>query len=416
MTEQLSSSAAASFSATPAGGFRCPGRAQALAFLTVAALALGPWTAPAAPAELTEAASVQLSDGHPFSDIDIAVTLPQISPNGQYAVYGQDAVTDSAFELWSVPVAGGNPVRLSDVLSAGQHVTFAISPDSARVVYVVDQDTAGRAELYSVPIAGGVVTKLNPTLSPNRDVLNFKISPTSDRVFFICDLLTDSMFELYTVPIGGGNALRLNHELLFDYDVEGYQATPNGQTVLYRAGRTDSGDWELYSVDADGQGPIPVKLNLHLPSNGEVDPYFQISPNSARVVYLADASVDGQFDIYSVSVSARRLDEAQRLAAQRRLGRHRLPDQRQQLQGGLPGRRPGGQRFSALQLRAHRWRRDAAERPPAQYRRRLDGISRSAPTAPRWSIARTSGVNDVIELWSVPIGGGTPTRLNGELV
>ena len=361
------------------------------------------------------AASTQLSAGHPFSDIDLAVTLPQISPDGQYAVYGQDAVTDGAFELWSVPLAGGAPVRLSDVLSANQHVSFAISPNSARVVYVVDQDTPGKAELYSVPIAGGAATKLNPPLTANRGVLNFKISPASDRVFYVCDRFADSMFELFTVPLAGGNSIRLNHPLPFDYDVEGYQATPNGQTVLYRAGRTDSGDWELYSVDADGQGPIPVKVNLDLTNNGAVDPYFQISPNSAQVVYLADATVDGQFDLYSVPVGGGTSTK---------------------LNSSLPTGASVGNDF-LINANSSRvvYRADQTALNVFQlYSVGLDGQGATLLNGPLLSTEDVSTgfrisansakvvyrsderVNDVIELWSVPIAGGTPTRLNGELV
>ena len=57
-------------------------------------------------------------------------------------------VIDGAGELWSVALPDGVPVRLSDVLTPGQHPTFAISPDGARVVYTVDQDTPGVTEIY----------------------------------------------------------------------------------------------------------------------------------------------------------------------------------------------------------------------------------------------------------------------------
>ncbi len=96
--------------------------------------------------------------------------------------------SNGANELWSVRIAGGTPVRLSDILVSGQSVKFAISPDSDRVVYLVDQDTPGIPELFSVPIAGGSSTKLNMELAglPGQ-VRDFLISPTSERVYYAAD-------------------------------------------------------------------------------------------------------------------------------------------------------------------------------------------------------------------------------------
>ena len=187
------------------------------------------------------AASTQLSAGHPFSDINFNTTLPQFSPNGQFAVYRQDAVIDGAVELWSVRVSGGSPVLLSNVLTPaqGQFMTFAISPNSTRVVYAVDQDTTGKYELFSVPIGGGAVTKLNLNLASDRDVIEFRISPTSDRVIYSADAESWTSYGLYSVPIGGpgGASVQLNPPISPDTDVDGFEISPDGATVVYRIGR-----------------------------------------------------------------------------------------------------------------------------------------------------------------------------------
>ncbi len=81
-----------------------------------------------------------------FSDVSVTVSS-QISPDGQYAVYAQDAATDGAFELWSVRLDNTTPPqRLTGPLTAGQAPSFEISSGSpARVVYRVDQETPGRS-------------------------------------------------------------------------------------------------------------------------------------------------------------------------------------------------------------------------------------------------------------------------------
>lgn len=53
----------------------------------------------------------------------------QISPDGRYAVYLADQDTDEVFELYSVALSGGAPVRLNPLLPVGRNVeSFQISP------------------------------------------------------------------------------------------------------------------------------------------------------------------------------------------------------------------------------------------------------------------------------------------------
>ena len=253
------------------------------------------------------AASTQLSAGQPFSEIYFSGTAPEISPDGLYAVYVQDATTNGAHELWSVPLAGGNPVRLSDVLVPGQSVKFAISPDSNRVVYLVDQDTIGVPELYSVPIAGGARTKLNMNLAPaSGRVRDFLISPTSERVYYAADGEIFTVIELWRVDIDGGASTRLNAGFSSSsYDVFEYSVgitTGGSERVVYRVGRTVQGEHELWSVPGNGSSATAQKISRSMVPAGGVDGYFQISPDGSRVLYLADATDNGSFSLYSVPI------------------------------------------------------------------------------------------------------------------
>ena len=134
-----------------------------------------------------------------------------------------------------------------------------MSADSKYVVYRTDQDTTDVYELYSVPITGGTSTKLNGILTPDGNVFannNFQISPDSSRVVYVADQDADDVLELYSVPITGGYSAKLNGIL-----------TPGGNVF---AGTTSS---------------------------------FQISPDSSRVVYVADQDTDDIFELYSVPIT-----------------------------------------------------------------------------------------------------------------
>jgi Tol biopolymer transport system component len=175
----------------------------------------------------------------------------QISPDGTAVVYVADQETESAFELWQVPIDGSSPpLRLSGLLPSEKGIEeFAISPDSSRVIYTAEQDTSGVVELYSVPLNGGTITKLNSPLITDWDVADFQISPDSSRVVYRAGYEDkfNSVFNLYSVPLAGGTVTKLNSDI-----------TPIGGGVFE----------------------------------------FEISSDSSRVVYQGDQQTDEVFELY----------------------------------------------------------------------------------------------------------------------
>lgn len=361
------------------------------------------------------ASSTQLSAGHPFSTIDFAFSRPQLSPNGLYAVYVQDAVTDGALELWSVPLAGGDPVRLSDVLAPGQHVSFAIASNSSRVVFQVDQDTPGKSELYSVPIAGGAATKLNAALGTGRNVLAFAISPAGDRVFYSADKTTDNVFELYTVPIAGGSSTRLSPARGSNWDVDAFRISPDGTTVVFTMVATAFGEGELWSTPTAGTHEDAVQISPALNSGGAVDSSFLITANSATVVYRADAHVDEAYELFAVPIGGG------------------TPTQ---LSGALPAGaavatgfllNPSGSRviYRADQAATFVYQLYSVPISGGTATTLNGPISGSEDVATGFQISANGlrviyrsdeEVDGVDELWSVPVSGGTPVKLNAPLV
>ena len=320
---------------------RAPLAVTALALLAPFALGTPPATA----------ASHRLSQGLPFSD----VVSPELSPDGRFAVYTHDAEVDQALELWSVRVAGGTPVRLTNPLPSGIGVSrFEISADSQRVVYTVAQETAGQIELYSIPIAGpeGAWVKLNGELPSGGDVdsFSFSLSPDSTRVVYLADQVTDSIWDAWTVPIDGGTSTRLRPPF-FAVGSEAYGGvrpviSPDSERVFFLANFSALDAYELWSARVDGTGGLvqltegeefwstdwtvspdstrvlyvsilsgnlelysvpsaggsAVKLNSAMPSGGNVAEYH-VSPDSSRVVYLADQQTDEVFELYSVPLA-----------------------------------------------------------------------------------------------------------------
>ncbi|MEQ1891880.1 MAG: hypothetical protein ABL998_04995 [Planctomycetota bacterium] len=242
------------------------------------------------------------------------VTSFLVSPDATRVVYRADQEVDERFELYSVPIAGGSSTKLNGTLPANGDVpqysnlaTFSISADSSRVVYLADQVSDELYELFSVPIAGGSTTKLNPTPVTGGDVAAHAISPDSSSVVYIADQDTDFVSELYRVPLTGGAATKLSSFPLPNSDVLDFFISPDSSRVAYVANQ-DQDVVELFGVALAG-GAV-VKLNPPLTSGGDVtySTFSQvgrprISADSSRVVFLADADVAGQEELYSTPIA-----------------------------------------------------------------------------------------------------------------
>jgi Tol biopolymer transport system component len=200
------------------------------------------------------------------------------------------------------PAAAAINHKLSGTMPPFGDVTssFQFSPDGRTVVYQADQETDGVVNLYSVLVEGGAPVQLNPLLPSGRSVANFQISPDGSRVVYTADQDLDNVTELYSVPIGGPAwaGVKLNSSLVLNGNVQTFGISPDSQRVVYLADQQTDGIVELYRVPLDGSATA-IKLNGTLVPNGNVL-NCKISPDSQRVVYLADQQTDGIVELYSV--------------------------------------------------------------------------------------------------------------------
>ena len=86
----------------------------------------------------------------------------RISPDGRTVVYLAEQAFHDRFELFSVPIEGGVPVRIGspfinqgDVLMQTGPDAFEIGLDGTQVIYIADQQVNERFELFAAPIHGG---------------------------------------------------------------------------------------------------------------------------------------------------------------------------------------------------------------------------------------------------------------------
>lgn len=209
-----------------------------------------------------------------------------ITPDSRSVVYlhGDGAI--------AVPIDGG-PEKVLAANTGGDFIqNFAVAPDGRRFVYTVRRQGSKLHELFSVPLDGGDPVRLDApqpfigqTTPADTSVMSYEISADGRRVVFQKGVDrpfgdNESMFigSTYTVPIEGGPVINLGDSHgageAFMARLEGF--TPNGDRIFYWwSGR-------LYSVNTAGGMPVPLGAEVN-PNY----PWTSTTPDGQRIIYLA---------------------------------------------------------------------------------------------------------------------------------
>lgn len=295
------------------------------------------------------------------------VSFPIISPDGRRVVYAADQDIDGRTEQYSVPIDGGStPIKLNPPVGGSGvfSVLTRITADSTAAVF------RANGNLFSAPINGGTPVRLNRPLPAGGIVFSFQLSPDGSTVVYNADQDTDNVREIYSVPVAGGTVTRLNASMTAGGNsFSSGRISPDGGTVIYRADQDTDEVFELYSVPISG-GSV-TKLNPPLPSGADVgDENFEFSPDGSTVVFAVTEGTLGRRALYSVPAQG---GPATRLT---------------------PPLVDGG-RINFLGFDRYRM---------------------ISPDGSRVVYTADQDTDEQVELYSVPIEGGTVTRLNTPLL
>lgn len=121
-------------------------------------------------------------------------SYPVISPDGSTIIFSYES------DLWKVPTAGGNAVRLTGM--DGSETASSISPDGKWLAFSSNQ--YGNNDVYIMPINGGEITQL--TFHQSSDVVE-SWSWDSKSIYFNSNRY--NRISSYEIPITGGTPERL---------------------------------------------------------------------------------------------------------------------------------------------------------------------------------------------------------------
>jgi len=155
--------------------------------------------------------------------------------------------------------------------------------------------------LFSIPLIGGTLVQLNPdelTLKFDRFNLStyFQITPDSSTVVFTAQNARE-VFHLYAVPITGGAAIQLSPRLASGGNVTWFEITPNSGQVVYIADQNIDEQYGLFNVPLGGGDVIELTDKVH-PSLS-----FYFSPDGNWVIYMVGDGSGRGVSVFSVPIN-----------------------------------------------------------------------------------------------------------------
>lgn len=220
-----------------------------------------------------------------------------INTASTHVVFRADALSDEVTELFSAPIGGAPSTRLNLPLTATQDVvSYRATPNGARVLFKVLDSTVNRITLHSVPVAGGVALNIGGTLA--HDGLPPSFTPDSGRA--LVSIWTPTTQDEYVVPVGGGPLVNLTGTRTPGSFVSARQIVGNTHCVLL-SNTTDPDSVWMHAVPLTGGTLTRLGAPLASTSTGDVIA-VALAPDARNAVYVADQDEEGIFELYRASV------------------------------------------------------------------------------------------------------------------
>jgi eukaryotic-like serine/threonine-protein kinase len=217
-------------------------------------------------------------------------SAPAFSPDGKSLAFVR-AVSAGVFDIYIIPVAGGEPRR---VTFDNTQVKSLAWTSSGREIVFTSWRGGSISNLWRIPAAGG---KPERVVGVGPRVFSPAISRQGDSLAYTQSLDDMNIWRLEVPsPVGRtGPPTRLISSTQWEVG-PGY--SPDGKRIVFASDRT--GSWELWVCNSDGSDPV------QLTNSFAGSPRW--SPDGRLIAY--DARPEDNYDIYVISAeggSPRRL-------------------------------------------------------------------------------------------------------------
>ncbi len=174
------------------------------------------------------------------------------SPDGKWVVVS--ANLSGRYNLWKYPTAGGAPIQLTH--SDDRQSGMTISPDGKWVVFQSDHGGDEMYDLYAVPLAGGEVVDLTNT--PTVSETGARFSPDGKLLAFAAKAKTSPISNVAVMDMGSHAVRSLTHEPTLDNRWEPAAWTLDSKALIANRGDVGSTSGGIWRLDLRGGAPKPV--------------------------------------------------------------------------------------------------------------------------------------------------------------
>ncbi|MDZ7806540.1 MAG: hypothetical protein U5K71_05450 [Gracilimonas sp.] len=214
-------------------------------------------------------------------------TNPTISPNGKTIVFSYES------DLWKVPAAGGQAVRLTGM--DGEEIAPSISPDGRWIAFTSNQ--YGNNDVYVMPINGGEIKQL--TFHQAGDQVE-SWNWDSDEIFIRSDRYNRA--SVYSLQLTGGTPKRLFSH--YHNTIHNLVKYPDENTYYF------SESWEsfIFPQRKKYRGPYNPDIKSY---NTDSEVFYKLTdwegkdlwPTLDRTgtLYFASDEANGEYNLYTLN-------------------------------------------------------------------------------------------------------------------
>ena len=215
-------------------------------------------------------------------------TRVALSPDAGTLYYVSDLT--GTMQLWSAPVAGGVPRRLS--YEADRVGAYRISPDGTRIAYGADEGGDERWALWVMNADGTEARRVSTGADRIHHVVGW--TPDGRAVLVFANLRDERFFDLHEFPTEGGTP-----KLRFRHDGTGFGATAlaDGRIVV-TTNRARGDQNHLALVEPDGSVKLltpPAPAAMHQVAHAFEDGILALSDRGRDFPAVARVGMDGSF-------------------------------------------------------------------------------------------------------------------------
>lgn len=221
------------------------------------------------------------------------LSSPALTPDGQTILFAYEG------DLWKVPAAGGNAVRITAM--PGYESNPRVSPDGKWIAFTGRQ--FGNPDVFVMPFAGGEIKQL--TWHSAGDLVD-SWSWDSKSVYFTST--RESRQAGYKVALAGGTPVRVFGDYFFSYDHNLWEH-PASKEIFF----TDS--WEsnsqayrkrykgAFAPDIQSYNPETKAFKKYTDYNGKD---FSHSIDKNGNVYFISDEANGEFNLYTLQAGKKK--------------------------------------------------------------------------------------------------------------